>query len=100
MKATTSSRGLLEVKTPKPADCIKVDVDLLREPTGLLIAINALLTYKLGGRVQYSTEELLAFLREGRTLVQESVYLRATGRTVVEMSVPTLAPPPHRDQYL
>jgi hypothetical protein len=95
MKASTTAFGLLEIKEP---NAIKVSVELLREPMGALIAVNALLVYKLGGRVKYTTTELLAFLNEGRTLIQEDTKLHNT--VLVEMSVPTIPPAPHRDSYL
>jgi hypothetical protein len=95
MKASTTAFGLLEIKEP---NAIKANVDLLRDPGGSVIAVAAFLVYKLGGRVKYTTTELLAFLNEGRTLIQEDTKLHNT--VLVEMSVPTTPPAPHRDSYL
>jgi hypothetical protein len=88
-------KGLIEVQPADPS-AIRVDRDLAVTPIGALIATNALLLWKLGGRVQFTEAELSRLLDLGRTLVQENVHSRTAGR-VIQLSLLTNPPPPHRD---
>lgn len=89
-------RGMLDIRPNNP-NTIAANLGLLTTPEGILIAINALLVHKLGGRLQFTQEELITFLKLDRTLVQDNVNLRLGGM-VVELSLLASPPPPHRDQ--
>lgn len=88
-------RGMLDIR-PNSPNAIAANLGLLTSPEGILIAINALLVHKLGGRLQFTQEELVTFLKLNRTLVQDNVNLRLGGM-VVELSLLSAPPPPHRD---
>ena len=88
-------KGLLDVQPTEPS-VILANRELLDSSTGGMIAINAFLVWRLGGRIQITGAELRSFLDLGRTFVQENVNTRVAG-PVIQLSLPRTPPPPHRD---